>query len=214
LGYVRRAGLRIGMTRDPGGCTPGFLQESAQPVGRTRDSCDPKNERVRKRLNPKSGRSGVGVKEAGRIGLTRRLVYTPTPGYCVSAGIIGVTRARFVCAGIVGLSRAFVGSREGRRVERERRPREPFGSAQGRHEGFSQDIANLSIVFCSTGSILYRNRYGIRSNCGNKEAKAHLAGEAGMRLVATEVMEVMHDGAAQVAEDEPEYGLENFLGCR
>ena len=28
------------------------------------------------------------------------------------------------------------------------------------------------------------------------------------------MMEVVHDGAAQMAEDEPEHGLENFLGCR
>ncbi len=34
-----------------------------------------------------------------------------------------------------------------------------------------------------------------------------------MRLVAAEVMEVVHHGAAQVAEHEPEDGLENFLGC-
>lgn len=27
-------------------------------------------------------------------------------------------------------------------------------------------------------------------------------------------MEVVHDGAAQMAKDEPEHGLENFLGCR
>jgi hypothetical protein len=162
-------------------------------VRRRRDSCDPKNERVRKCLNPKSGRSGVGVKGVGRIGLTKKLVYTPTPKYRVSAGIIG-------------LSRAFVGSRVGRRVERERRPRE--------HGGFSQGIASLLIVFCSTGSILYRKRYGNRSNWGHKEAKAHQAGEAVTRLVAGEVMEVVHDGAAQVAEHEPEHGLENFLGCR
>ncbi len=34
------------------------------------------------------------------------------------------------------------------------------------------------------------------------------------RLIAGEVMEVMHDGAAQVAEHEPEDCLENFFGCR
>ena len=34
------------------------------------------------------------------------------------------------------------------------------------------------------------------------------------RLIAAEVMEVMHDGAAQVAEHEPEDCLENFFGCR
>jgi len=33
-------------------------------------------------------------------------------------------------------------------------------------------------------------------------------------LIAGEVMEVVHDGAAQMAEDEPEYSLEDFLGCR
>src|SRR5690242_2295410 len=38
------------------------------------------------------------------------------------------------------------------------------------------------------------------------------SGEA--RLVAGEVMEMVHDGAAQVAEHEPEDGLENFFGCR
>ena len=32
-------------------------------------------------------------------------------------------------------------------------------------------------------------------------------------LVPGEVMEVVHDGATQMAEDEPEYGLEDFLGC-
>ena len=37
-----------GMTKQ--GCTPGFLRKSAQTAGRTRDSCDPKNERVRKSL--------------------------------------------------------------------------------------------------------------------------------------------------------------------
>src|SRR6266481_9767658 len=44
--------MRRGMTTQ--GCTPGFLRKSAQAAGRTRDSCDPKNERVRKRL--KTGR--------------------------------------------------------------------------------------------------------------------------------------------------------------
>ena len=34
-----------------------------------------------------------------------------------------------------------------------------------------------------------------------------------MRLVPAEVVEVVHDGAAQMAEHEPEDGLENFLGC-
>lgn len=32
-------------------------------------------------------------------------------------------------------------------------------------------------------------------------------------LIPAEVMEVVHDGAAQMPEDEPEHGLENFLGC-
>src|SRR6202008_843222 len=32
-------------------------------------------------------------------------------------------------------------------------------------------------------------------------------------LTAGEVMEVVHDGAAQMAEHEPEDCLENFLGC-
>jgi hypothetical protein len=36
------------MTRE--GCTPGLLRKSAQTAGTTRDSCDPKNERVRKSL--------------------------------------------------------------------------------------------------------------------------------------------------------------------
>jgi hypothetical protein len=53
-----------------------------------------------------------------------------------------------------------------------------------------------------------------RSNGGYKEAHAHRAGEAGTRLITGEVMEVVHDGAAQMAEHEPEHGLENFLGCR
>ena len=34
------------------------------------------------------------------------------------------------------------------------------------------------------------------------------------RLVPAEVMEVVHHGAAQMAEHEPEDCLENFLGCR
>jgi hypothetical protein len=37
-----------GMTTQ--GCTPGFLRKSAQTAERTRDSCDPENERVRKSL--------------------------------------------------------------------------------------------------------------------------------------------------------------------
>ena len=49
---------------------------------------------------------------------------------------------------------------------------------------------------------------------GARNAKAHQAGEAGTRLIATEVMKVVHDGAAQMAEDEPEHSLENFFGCR
>jgi hypothetical protein len=32
------------------GCTPGFLRKSAQTAGRTRDRCDPENERVCKSL--------------------------------------------------------------------------------------------------------------------------------------------------------------------
>lgn len=32
-------------------------------------------------------------------------------------------------------------------------------------------------------------------------------------LTAGKVVEVVHDGAAQMAEDEPEHCLENFLGC-
>jgi hypothetical protein len=32
------------------GCTPRFLPKSAQPMGKTLDSCDPRNERVRKCL--------------------------------------------------------------------------------------------------------------------------------------------------------------------
>jgi hypothetical protein len=137
----------------------------------------------------------------GGIGLTKKPVYPPTPGYRV-------------CAGIVGLSRGFAGSREGRGRERENGAREPFGSAQGRHRELSQDIAILSIVLCSTGTILYGKGYGARSNRGDKEAQAHRAGEVGTRLVAGEVMEVVHDGAAQMAEHEPEHSLENFFGCR
>lgn len=44
------------------------------------------------------------------------------------------------------------------------------------------------------------------SGKGNKEVQARRAGEAGARLIAGEVMEVVHDGAAQMAEDEPEDG--------
>jgi len=60
--------------------------------------------------------------------------------------------------------------------------------------------------------ILYGMSYGKRSN-GGKETRAHRA-TAGTRLVAGEVVEVVHDGAAQMAEDEPEHGLEDFFGCR
>jgi len=70
----------------------------------------------------------------------------------------------------------------------------------------------LSTVFCSTGTILYGKGYGKRSN-GWKEHRDHRAGDAGARLVAGEVMEVVYDGAAQVAEHEPENGLEDFFGC-
>ena len=59
--------------------------------------------------------------------------------------------------------------------------------------------------------IFYGMSYGKRSN-GGKETRAHRA-TAGTRLVAGEVVEVVHDGAAQMAEDEPEHGLESFLGC-
>jgi hypothetical protein len=41
------------MTRE--GCTPRFLRKSAQSAERTRDSCDPKNERVRKSLKTRKG---------------------------------------------------------------------------------------------------------------------------------------------------------------
>jgi hypothetical protein len=57
----------------------------------------------------------------------------------------------------------------------------------------------LSTVFYSTGTILYGKRYGVRSNRGNEEAQAHRGGEAGTGLIAGEVMEVVHDGAAQMA---------------
>jgi len=127
------------------------------------------------------------------IGLTKKPVYPPTPGYRV-------------CAGIVGLGGGFAGSREGRGREREKCPRD--------HRQLSQDVASLSIVLCSTGTILYGKGYGARSNRGDKEAQAHRAGEVGTRLAAGEVMEMVHDGAAQMAEDEPEHRLENFLGCR
>ena len=39
-------------------------------------------------------------------------------------------------------------------------------------------------------------------------------GQQSVVLIASEVVEVVHDGAAQMAEDEPEHGLENFFGCR
>jgi hypothetical protein len=57
-------------------------------------------------------------------------------------------------------------------------------------------------------------RYGTRSNGGYREANARRTGNAGAKSVAAEVVEVVHDGAAQVAEHEPEHGLENFLGRR
>jgi len=57
-------------------------------------------------------------------------------------------------------------------------------------------------------------REGSASSRGNKEPRDHRAGVAGTRLTAGEVMEVVHGGAAQVAEHEPEDGLENFFGCR
>jgi len=65
----------------------------------------------------------------------------------------------------------------------------------------------LSTVFCSTGTILYGKGYGKRSN-GGEEDRTRAA-----RLVGGEVVEVVHHGATQVAEDEPENGLEDFFGC-
>jgi len=59
---------------------------------------------------------------------------------------------------------------------------------------------------------LYGKRYGVRSNGGYKEPRARRKGKAGAKSVAAEVVEVVHDGAAQVAEHEPEDGLENFFG--
>jgi hypothetical protein len=35
-----------------------------------------------------------------------------------------------------------------------------------------------------------------------------------VRLVPAEMMDVVHDGAAQMSEHEPENGLQNFLSCR
>jgi hypothetical protein len=52
-----------GMTTQ--GCTPGFLRKSAQPAGRMRDSCDPKNERVRKRLKTRRDEYEKLVTRAG-----------------------------------------------------------------------------------------------------------------------------------------------------
>jgi hypothetical protein len=45
---LQSTGKSRGMTT--WGCTPSFLRKSAQTAGRTRDSCDPENERVRKSL--------------------------------------------------------------------------------------------------------------------------------------------------------------------
>jgi hypothetical protein len=45
-----------------------------------------------------------------------------------------------------------------------------------------------------------------RSKRVGEETQVHQALEAGTCLVAGEVVEVVHDGAAQMAEDEPEYG--------
>jgi len=67
----------------------------------------------------------------------------------------------------------FAGGRNGRRVKRETRPRE--------HEGFSQIIASLSIVFCSTGTILRRK--------GNGEQKY------GKGKVKTRTLETHEDAA-------------------
>src|SRR5258708_32147629 len=58
---------------------------------------------------------------------------------------------------------------EGRRVERENCPRD--------HRELSQDIASISTVFCSTGTILWGKGYGARSNGGYKKAQAHPAGK-------------------------------------
>src|SRR5216683_4761899 len=58
-----------------------------------------------------------------------------------------------------------------------------------------------------------RERQGVSRDsccviCGEGE------GTHGASLISGEVMEVVHDGAAQMAEHEPEHGLENFFGCR
>src|SRR5258708_33495080 len=59
---------------------------------------------------------------------------------------------------------------EGRRVERENCPRD--------HRELSQDIASISTVFCSTGTILWGKGYGARSNGGYKKAPGHRAGKS------------------------------------
>jgi hypothetical protein len=56
-------------------------------------------------------------------------------------------------------------------VERENSPREPFGYAQGKHEEFSQIIASLSTVLCSTGTILRRKGNGNHQICGTEKVK-------------------------------------------
>lgn len=156
---LRRAG-EIGRTK---GCTPGFLRKSAQPVGRTRDNCDPENERVCKSLKTR----------------------------------------RDECKELV--SRASEQSGKGDRGEvQANRSQLRTGLCPTLTDEHNPGMVTPSIV-----------NYMIHSsNDGNKEGEAGPAGGAGTRLVAGEVVEVVHDGTAQMAEHEPEDSLENFFGCR
>ena len=49
---------------------------------------------------------------------------------------------------------------------------------------------------------------------GEPATSGEEAGRRAARLIAGEVVQVVHDGAAQMAKHEPEDCLENFFGCR
>jgi hypothetical protein len=66
--------------------------------------------------------------------------------------MIGVTEGYSVSVGIIGLSEIPGEVREGRRVKRQRFPRE--------HKAFSQEIASSATVFIGTGTILRRKGNG------------------------------------------------------
>jgi hypothetical protein len=67
---IRRNGIpgKGGESGKPWGCTPGFLLKSGQAVGRTRDRCDPRDERLRKCLKTRRGECEKLVTRAGERG--------------------------------------------------------------------------------------------------------------------------------------------------